>query len=154
MGVYFSTMSVLHSKPKFCPAKSSRAFTLLELLVVIVIIGLLAGIVAPNLFRQLGSSEITTARAQMDALVKALDQYRLELGHYPQVQQGLEALMRAPAGETRWRGPYLRKEVPLDPWGSPYIYQSPGPDGQDFLLYSLGKDRAPGGDGDNADIHW
>lgn len=147
-------MNVLHSKSRLYLAKSSRAFTLLELLVVIVIIGLLAGIVAPNLFRQLGSSEITTARAQMDALVKALDQYRLELGHYPQAQQGLEALMRAPTGERRWRGPYLRKEVPLDPWGSPYIYQSPGPNGQDFLLYSLGKDRALGGDGDNADIHW
>lgn len=91
-------------------------FTLLELLVVIVIIGLLAGIVAPNLFRQLGSSEVTTARAQMDALVKALDQYRLEMGHYPTTSQGLDALVRAPAGEARWRGPYLRKEVPLDPW--------------------------------------
>jgi general secretion pathway protein G len=142
------------SKNKQISPEKSKAFTLLELLVVIVIIGLLAGIVAPNLFRQLGSSEITTARAQMDALVKALDQYRLELGHYPHAQQGLEALMHAPAGESRWRGPYLRKEVPLDPWGSPYVYQSPGPDGQDFLLYSLGKDRTPGGDGDNADIRW
>lgn len=129
-------------------------FTLLELLVVIVIIGLLAGIVAPNLFRQLGSSEVTTARAQMDALVKALDQYRLEMGHYPTTSQGLDALVRAPAGEARWRGPYLRKEVPLDPWGTPYVFQSPGPGGQDFVLLSLGKDGVRGGDGDNADIQW
>jgi general secretion pathway protein G len=131
-----------------------RGFTLLELLVVIVIIGLLAGIVAPNLFRQLGNSELTTAKAQMDSLVKALDQYRLEIGTYPQTLQGLDALVRAPAGESRWRGPYLRKDVPLDPWGLPYTYQSPGPSGQDFVIFSLGKDRAPGGDGDNADIYW
>lgn len=145
MGIHFSAM-----KRKAVQS----GFTLLELLVVIVIIGLLAGIVAPNLFRQLGSSEITTARAQMDALVKALDQYRLELGHYPSTHQGLDALVHPPAGESRWRGPYLRKEVPLDPWGTPYVFQSPGPDGQDFLLISLGKDRMPGGDGDNADIQW
>lgn len=143
----YSTALVTHRK-------NIRGFTLLELLVVIVIIGLLAGIVAPNLFRQLSTSEVTTARAQMDALVKALDQYRLEVGHYPQTHQGLSALMSQPTGESRWRGPYLRKEVPLDPWGSPYIYQSPGSQGQDFQLYSLGKDRMPGGDGDNADIHW
>ncbi|MCY1276954.1 Type II secretion system protein G [compost metagenome] len=129
-------------------------FTLLELLVVIVIIGLLAGIVAPNLFKQLGTSEVTTARAQMDALAKALDQYRLETGHYPQTQQGLDALMRAPAGESRWRGPYLRKEVPLDPWGAAYIYESPGQNREDFSLRSLGKDGAAGGEGDDADIVW
>lgn len=139
--------------PKLAVARM-RGFTLLELLVVIVIIGLLAGIVAPNLFRQLGNSELTTAKAQMDSLVKALDQYRLEIGTYPQTLQGLDALVRAPAGESRWRGPYLRKDVPLDPWGLPYTYQSPGPSGQDFVIFSLGKDRAPGGDGDNADIYW
>ncbi|MDT4857542.1 Type II secretion system protein G [compost metagenome] len=133
---------------------TSRGFTLLELLVVIVIIGLLAGIVAPNLFKQLGTSEVTTARAQMDALAKALDQYRLETGHYPQTHQGLDALVRIPAGESRWRGPYLRKEVPVDPWGNPYVYESPGADGQDFSLYSPGKDGVAGGDGDNADILW
>ncbi|MDT4823872.1 Type II secretion system protein G [compost metagenome] len=137
------------------PCKTAASgFTLLELLVVIVIIGLLAGIVAPNLFRQLGASEVTTARAQMDALAKALDQYRLETGHFPQTHQGLDALMRAPAGASRWRGPYLRKEVPLDPWGHAYVYESPGINGQDFSLNSLGKDGAAGGDGDNADIVW
>ncbi|UXY50774.1 type II secretion system major pseudopilin GspG [Pseudomonas tohonis] len=135
-------------------ATASRGFTLLELLVVVVIIGLLAGIVAPNLFKQLGTSEVTTARAQMDALAKALDQYRLETGHYPLTHQGLDALIRAPAGESRWRGPYLRKEVPLDPWGAPYVYESPGPAGEDFLLRSLGKDNTAGGDGDSADIVW
>ncbi|GAA6133195.1 type II secretion system major pseudopilin GspG [Halopseudomonas sabulinigri] len=131
-----------------------RGFTLLELLVVIVIIGLLAGIVAPNLFRQLSSSEVTTARAQMDSLVKALDQYRLHTGHYPSTTQGLRALVVSPAGETRWNGPYLRKALPNDPWATPYNYQSPGPAGEDFLLFSYGKDRSPGGSGDAADISW
>lgn len=131
-----------------------RGFTLLELLVVIVIIGLLAGIVAPNLFRQLGTSEVTTARAQMDSLVKALDQYRLHTGHYPSSADGLSALMERPPAEERWNGPYLRKALPFDPWGMPYNYQSPGPAGEDFILYSYGNDRAPGGSGDAADISW
>lgn len=133
-------------------ARASRGFTLLELLVVIVIIGLLAGIVAPNLFRQLTASEVTTARAQMKAIGDALDQFRLDAGRYPSSSEGLAALMQAPAGVARWKGPYLRKALPLDPWGKPYLYQFPAANGQDFELKSLGKDSAPGGDGDNADI--
>lgn len=129
-----------------------QGFTLLELLVVMVVLGLLAGIVAPNLFRNMKSSEITTARAQIDALGKALDQYRLDVGLYPANQQGLAALTQAPSNATGWRGPYLRKAVPMDPWGQPYQYRSPGQFNSDFDLFSFGPDRKAGGDGDSADI--
>lgn len=127
-------------------------FTLLELLVVMVIIGLLAGIVGPRLFGEVGKSEITTARAQIDALAKALDQYRLDVGRYPSSQEGLAALMQAPAGADRWTGPYLKKAVPMDPWNQPYLYQFPGTRNPDFDLYSYGPDRQAGGEGSNADI--
>lgn len=126
-------------------------FTLLELLVVMVIIGLLVGYVAPRYFSQIGKSEIKTAQAQIDALEKALDQYRLDVGRYPATEQGLSALNTQPAGETRWHGPYLKKAVPRDPWGQVYQYRFPGEHG-DFDLYSLGPDGKPGGEGESADI--
>ena len=126
-------------------------FTLLELLVVVLIIGLLAGFVAPRYFNQVGKSEINVAKAQIDALEKALDQYRLDTGHYPSTELGLAALVTRPASEPKWGGPYLRKDVPLDPWGKPYIYKIPGEKG-DFDLVSYGKDGQPGGSGENADI--
>lgn len=126
-------------------------FTLLELLVVLVILGLLVGYVAPKYFAQLGKSEVKTARAQIASLEKALDQYRLDVGHYPTTEQGLPALNTAPAGESKWAGPYLQKSVPNDPWGRPYQYKSPGEHG-DVDLYSLGKDGQPGGSDDNVDI--
>ena len=126
-------------------------FTLIELLVVVVIIGLLAGLVAPRYFGQVGKSEVTTAKAQMDALEKALDQYRLDTGHYPSTELGLLALVQRPAAEPKWAGPYLRRDVPLDPWGKPYIYKAPGEKG-DFDLLSYGKDGQPGGTGENADL--
>lgn len=129
-----------------------QGFTLLEILVVVVIIGLLAGIVAPRLFKSVGKSEVTTARAQIEALGKALDQYRLDSGDYPSTQQGLAALNTRPPGDTRWDGPYLKKAVPLDPWGQPYIYRYPSEHGADFDLSSWGRDRAAGGTGDAADI--
>lgn len=129
----------------------SRGFTLLELLVVMVIIGLLAGYVAPKYFGQIGKSETKIARAQIDALEKALDQYRLDIGRYPSTEQGLAALQTRPAGEPKWNGPYLRKEVPLDPWGNPYTYRSPG-ERADFEIVSFGNDRRPGGTGIDADI--
>jgi len=129
-----------------------RGFTLLELLVVMVIIGLLAGYVGPKLFAQIGKSESKVARAQIDALQKALDQYRIDLGRYPATEQGLAALVQRPADEPRWSGPYLAKAVPVDPWGRPYLYTSPGGHG-DFDLQSLGKDGQPGGDGDDADLN-
>lgn len=128
-----------------------RGFTLLELLVVIVIIGLLAGYVAPRYFSQIGKSEVSVAKAQIDALGKALDQYRLDTRHYPTTEQGLDALFRKPSNEPKWAGPYLKKEVPLDPWGKPYVYRSPGQHGE-YDLLSYGKDGQSGGTGEAADI--
>ena len=128
-----------------------RGFTLLELLVVMVIIGLLAGYVGPRFFSQIGKSEVSTTKAQIDAFEKGLDQYRIDVGRYPSSEQGLQALMTAPAGESRWQGPYLRKAVPADPWGNAYRYANPGPNGGIEIL-SLGADNAPGGEGENADV--
>jgi general secretion pathway protein G len=128
-----------------------RGFTLLELLVVVVIIGLLAGFVAPRYFSQVGKSEIQVARAQIDALEKALDQYRLDTRRYPSADQGLKVLVERPLGEPQWNGPYLRKAVPLDPWGRPYMYKVPGTR-SDYDLVSYGKDGLPGGAGEDADI--
>ena len=131
----------------------SAGFTLLELLVVLVILGLLAGYVAPRYFAQVGKSETKVARAQIDSLEKALDMFRLDTGHYPTVEQGLEALVTPPQSpkEPKWVGPYLKKAVPRDPWGRPYIYKYPGEHGE-YDLYSYGKDGQRGGEGDNADV--
>ncbi len=128
-----------------------RGFTLLELLVVMVIIGLLAGYVGPKYFAQIGKSEVKATRAQLDALEKALDQYRLDTGHYPYTEQGLAALNTQPSGDPRWAGPYLKKSVPVDPWGHPYQYKSPGEHGE-YDLFSFGKDGQPGGVDEMADI--
>ena len=127
-------------------------FTLLELLVVMVIIGLLAGFVAPRYFAQVGKSQVKAARAQIDALDKALEQYRIDIGHLPTSEQGLAALNAAPAGEQNWAGPYLKKEVPLDPWGNAYLYAEPGTHNNDYDLVSLGKDGRAGGTGEAADL--
>lgn len=116
-----------------------------------VIIGLLAGYVGPRYFTQVGKSQAKTARAQIDALEKALDQYRLDTGHYPTSEQGLNALVARPANETRWDGPYLKKALPLDPWGNPYVYRVPGQRGE-FDLLSYGRDGQPGGADEAADI--
>src|SRR5438034_2230276 len=124
----------------------SKGFTLLELLVVIVIIGLLAGYVAPRYFGQVGKSEVQVARAQIDSLEKALDQFRLDTRHYPTAEQGLEALMAKPANEANWSGPYLKKSVPNDPWGRAYVDRVPGSKSEDGL-YSLGRDGQPRGPG-------
>ena len=131
--------------------RTSRGFTLLELLVVIVIIGLLAGFVAPRYFSNVGKSEVQVAKAQIDAFEKALDQYRLDTRHYPTTEQGLQALVERPANEPLWSGPYLRKAIPLDPWGNPYIYKQPGTTAE-FELLSYGQDGQPGGTGQAADI--
>jgi general secretion pathway protein G len=132
-------------------AARTPGFTLLELLVVVVIIGLLAGFVAPRYFGQVGKSEVNVAKAQLDALEKALDQYRLDTGRYPSAELGLKALVERPANEPKWNGPYLRKAIPLDPWGKPYLYRFPG-EKAEFDLLSFGKDGQPGGSGENADI--
>lgn len=126
---------------------------MLELLVVMVIIGLLASFVAPKFFSQVGKSEIKTARAQMDAFGKALDTYRLDVGSYPSTALGLKALVDRPEGAPKWSGPYLQKSIPTDPWGQAYVYQSPGAQGRDYDIQSMGKDGQPGGDGENADLH-
>ena len=127
------------------------AFTLLELLVVLVILGLLAGYVAPKYFSQIGKSEVKTTQAQIGALEKALDQYRIDTRHYPSTEQGLAALNAKPAGEANWGGPYLKKAVPNDPWGNPYQYRMPGEHGE-MDIFSFGPDGAAGGSGDGADI--
>jgi general secretion pathway protein G len=129
----------------------SQGFTLLELLVVMVIIGLLAGIVAPQYFAQLGKSNAKVARAQIESFGQALDQYRLDVGQYPTTEQGLGSLRKQPQQLTRWQGPYLKREVPLDPWGRPYVYQAPGSHG-DYDLVSLGADGQAGGEGESADV--
>lgn len=136
------------TKPSF---KLNMGFTLLELLVVMVIIGLLAGYVGPKYFSQVGKSEIKVTRAQIDAVEKAFDQYRLDTGHYPSTEQGLAALNTAPANEPNWDGPYLKKNVPLDPWGNSYQYKMPGDHGE-LDLFSYGKDGQLGGNGEAADI--
>ena len=128
-----------------------NGFTLLELLVVIVIIGLLAGYVAPRYFSQVGKSEIQVARAQIEAIEKALDQYRLDNRRYPSAEEGLTALTARPSTAANWSGPYLKKAVPADPWGRPYVYRVPGSKGE-FDLFSYGRDGKAGGSGEDADI--
>lgn len=134
-----------------CP-HDEGGFTLLELLVVILIIGLLTGIVAPRFLGQIGRSETTVARAQLDAFDKALQAFRIDTGHFPSTSQGLKALVSQPGDEPRWHGPYLQNDVPADPWGMAYQYRNPGASGRDYDLLSYGRDRAPGGSGDDADI--
>jgi general secretion pathway protein G len=130
-----------------------RGFTLLELLVVMVIIGLLASYVGPRYFAQIGKSEQGAAKAQIEALAKALDTYRLDTGTYPSAEKGLNALMVKPNDEPKWQGPYLQKVVPLDPWGRSYVYRPPSA-GSDFDLLSYGKDGQPGGEAENADVSY
>jgi general secretion pathway protein G len=131
--------------------RPAGGFTLLELLVVMVIIGLLAAYVAPRYFSQVGKSEVRSAQAQIASLRSALDTYRLDVGSYPSTEQGLAALTTRPASSTRWNGPYLQKAAPLDPWGKPYQYRSPGEHGE-FDLFSFGKSGQAGGTGDAAPI--
>jgi general secretion pathway protein G len=138
------------------PARATCGFTLIELLVVIVVIGVLAALVGPNVFRHVGAAKDAAARSQIEMLGAALDAYRLDTGRYPTSEQGLNALWTQPSAEPRpagWRGPYLRKDVPLDPWQHHYVYRSPAQasrGGYDLLSY--GEDGREGGEGDAADI--
>ncbi len=132
--------------------RNSRGFTLVELLVVIIILGLLAGLVGPRLFGRVGQSRQATARAQIELLGAALDQYRLDVGAYPAAALGLAALVRNP-NVPNWNGPYLKKSaVPNDPWGRAYQYKCCPGDHGDYDIWTAGADGAPGGDGENADV--
>lgn len=131
-----------------------RGFTLIEMMVVLMIIGTLAMLVGPSILRNVGMANETVARTQLETFAVALDAYLLDTGGYPTTEQGLAALRTEPLlGVTGWRGPYLRKPVPQDPWGKPYLYLAPGEhDTQGYDLSSLGRDGAPGGEGEDADI--
>jgi general secretion pathway protein G len=131
--------------------RNQRGFTLMELLVVIIIIGVLAALVGPKFFGRVDEAKQKAAKAQIELFGAALDGLRLDVGRYPTTEEGLKALREKPAGMDNWKGPYLPKEIPADPWGSPYVYKSPGANG-DYDLISFGKDKAEGGDGDNRDI--
>jgi general secretion pathway protein G len=131
--------------------KNQKGFTLVELIVVVIIIGLLAGLVVPQFIKQEEKATAKAAKAQIELLGTALDTFRLDVGRYPSSQEGLQALNQKPAGVDRWDGPYLKKDVPSDPWGKPYIYKSPGDHGP-FDIISYGADGVPGGDGTNRDV--
>ncbi len=130
----------------------SSGFTLLELLVVIAIIGMLSAYVGPKYFSKLAESRQKVAKAQIEAFGKALDNYHLDVGHYPGTDEGLNALLIKPSGATRWNGPYLQKAIPVDPWERKYLYRSPGNNGREYDLLSYGEDGRPGGKGEAADV--
>ena len=134
----------------------ARGFTLIEILVVIIVLGLLAALVGPRILGRVSEAKTATARTQIELLGLALDNYRLDNGSYPTSEQGLEALQEKPTREQiplSWRGPYLKKAVPLDPWGRPYIYKSPGEhNATGYDLSTLGRDGQPGGEDEDADI--
>lgn len=135
--------------------KSNRGFTLIEMLVVLVIIGMLAGLVGPKLFTKVDSSRVQTAQTQVKMFKGTLETMRLDIGRFPAEAEGLAMLNTPPADEklkTRWRGPYLDEAVPPDPWGNPYQYSLPGSGGQPFALYSLGADGKRGGENFDADV--
>ncbi len=135
---------------KVMKIEDRRGFTLVELLVVMVIVGLLLALVGPKVFSKLGKGKQTAAKAQIELLGQTLDHFRLDVGRYPTTQEGLNTLMVNP-GIPNWEGPYLKKEVPLDPWGKAYVYQAPGTRGE-YDLYSYGRDGAPGGEGEDKDV--
>lgn len=138
---------IYHSKT----IRNRDGFTLIELLVVMIIIGLLAALVGPRFIRQEEKAKIKATKAQIELLGTALDTFRLDVGRYPSTEEGLESLRTKPGGVERWDGPYLKKDLPLDPWGKAYAYRSPGEHGP-FDIVSYGADGAPGGEGDNRDI--
>ena len=134
--------------------RRDSGFTLVELLVVLAILGMIVALVTPQVLKYLGRAKIDAARIEIQTIGNALDLYRLDLQHYPTQQEGLQALVEAPPGSDaeRWQGPYIKqRKLPLDPWGRPYLYRSPGEHGE-YDLYSLGADNAPGGSGENQDI--
>lgn len=129
-----------------------RGFTLMELLIVLVIIGLLAALVGPALYKKISPAKVSVARSQMDNFITSLDSYFVDTGEFPSSQQGLEALREKPAGVSGWNGPYLKKEIPTDPWGNAYVYRTPGRNGG-FEIMSYGSDGVEGGVDSAADIN-
>ncbi len=132
--------------------RAEAGVTLIEMLVVVTIIALFATLVAPNMFKNLDKANVTAARTQINNFEQALLQYKVSTGTFPSQEQGLEALRTRPANVVQWDGPYLKKEIPLDPWKHPYLYKFPGEHGDEPDLISLGADGQPGGEGLNADI--
>ena len=154
-------MMTLKSKPFHRPfdrrveapaARRQRGFTLIELLVVMVIVGLLGALVGPRLFRNIGRSRVTAAKAQIAMFQSALGQYKLEVGVFPSTEEGLAALRVRPTSARNWDGPYLQKEIPLDPWSNEYLYRFPGEYGDQPDIISLGADGREGGEDENADV--
>lgn len=131
--------------------RHEQGFTLVEILVVIIIIGLLAALVGPRLFGKVSTAKQKAAKAQIELFGTALDTFRLDTGRYPTTEEGLKALREKPSGVENWQGPYLPKEIPVDPWNRSYVYKSPGEHG-DYDLISHGLDGAEGGEGENQDI--
>jgi len=131
--------------------RRARGFTLMELLVVLAILGLLMSLVGPQVLNQLGGAKTKTALIQIRDLEQALEMYKLDVGRYPNTNQGLQALVAKPGGVKGWNGPYLKGDVPVDPWGNAYAYKYPGERGE-VDIYTYGQNAAPGGDGEDADV--
>lgn len=132
--------------------RGQSGVTLIEMLVVVVIIGLFVALVAPNMFKRADMAKVTAAKAQIEQLMTALGTYKLDTGQYPTTEEGLQALRVKPADAAQWNGPYMDKEIPKDPWGTDFVYRFPGEHGDGPDLFSLGRDKQPGGEGLDADI--
>lgn len=130
---------------------TNHGFTLMELLIVLTIIGLLAALAGPALYQRMKNAKHSTAKAQIENFVTALDSYFVDMERYPSAQEGLRALVKAPAASKKWQGPYLKKDIPLDPWGRDYVYRTPGKNGP-FDVLTLGADGRPGGEGEDRDL--
>lgn len=132
--------------------RNRRAFTLIEMLVVVLILAILAALIVPRVVNRAGEAKRAKAASDIATLSSLLQQYRVDNDKFPTTDQGLSALRMQPSDAPNWKGPYTSKELPPDPWGNEYVYESPGPDGQDYLILSYGADGAPGGEGDDADV--
>jgi general secretion pathway protein G len=147
---YIREERMMKDKKKSLLCRNEKGFTLVELIVVMVILGLLAALVGPRIFGKVEKAKYNAAKTELEMLGQGLDLFRLDVGRYPTTQEGLQALRENP-GMDQWDGPYLKKPVPADPWQRPFHYESPGQHG-DYDLYSYGVDGTPGGEGDNKDI--